>query len=101
MRVLVWTSITGGEKNTEVASDKINLEWVLGNKLLLGTVNANSDHFNAGIQDLALGEVMYPNVTERILTNPVEGLENYAEMIRLLVEEKSALKVFVNVADVP
>jgi hypothetical protein len=41
---------------------------------------------------------MYPGVIQRILTNPVEGLDNYAEMMRLLVEEKSALKVYVNVA---
>ncbi|QDU97464.1 glucose 1-dehydrogenase [Lignipirellula cremea] len=97
--VLVWTSITGGAKNAEVPADKVNLEWVLGNKLLLGTVNANREYFESGIRDFALGEMMWPQVTERILTNPVDGLENYAEMIRLLVEEKSALKVWVNVAD--
>ena len=55
--------------------------------------------FEMGIKDLALGEMMYPGVLERILTNPVDGLENFAEMMRLLVEEKDALKVYVNVAD--
>lgn len=97
--VLVWTSITGGKKNVQVPSDEINIDWVLGNKLLLGSVNANREHFESGIKDLALGEVMYPNVIEKILTNPVEGLDNYAEMMRLLVEEKTALKVYVNVAE--
>jgi glucose 1-dehydrogenase len=43
--------------------------------------------------------MMYPAVLQRILTNPVDGLENFAEMMRLLVEEKDALKVYVNVAD--
>ena len=38
---LVWTSVTGGTKTTEVPSDVINLEWVLGNKLLVGSVNGN------------------------------------------------------------
>jgi threonine dehydrogenase-like Zn-dependent dehydrogenase len=96
--VLVWTSITGGDRRTEVPSDKINIDWVLGNKLLLGTVNANREHFESGIRDLALGEMMYPGVIERILTNPVQGLENYREMMRLLVEDRQALKVFVNLA---
>jgi threonine dehydrogenase-like Zn-dependent dehydrogenase len=96
--VLVWTSITGGSKATEVPSDKINIEWVLGNKLLLGSVNANREHFESGIKDLALGEVMYPGVIQRILTTPVDGLDNYQEMMRNLVEEKTALKVYVNVA---
>ena len=97
--VLVWTSITGGKKQSEVSSDKINLEWVLGNKLLVGSVNANREYFESGIKDLALGEVMYPGVIERILTSPVQGLDNYKEMMRLLVEDNTALKVYVNLQD--
>ena len=96
--VVVWTSITGGQNSVEVPADNINLQWVLGNKLLLGSVNANRNHFEMGIRDLALGEMMYPGVLEKILTNPVDGLEGYEEMMRLLVEDKDALKVFVNVA---
>jgi threonine dehydrogenase-like Zn-dependent dehydrogenase len=97
--VLVWTSITGADRKHEVSSDKINIDWVLGNKLLLGSVNANREHFEMGIRDLALGEMMFPGVIQRILTNPVNGLDNYKEMMRLLVEEKSNLKVYMNVAD--
>jgi threonine dehydrogenase-like Zn-dependent dehydrogenase len=94
-----YVSTTGGNRMTEVHSDKINIDWVLGNKLLLGSVNANREHFESGIRDMALGEVMFPGVIQRILTNPVKGLDNYAEMMRLLVEEKSALKVYVDVAE--
>jgi hypothetical protein len=36
---------------------------------------------------------------ERLLTHPVRGLGGYAEMIRLLTEEKGAVKVFVEVKD--
>ena len=97
--VLVWHSITGADSNTSIPTDKINIEWVLGNKLLLGSVNGNRSHFEMGIKELALGEVMYPGIIEKILTNPVDGLDNYQEVIRLLVEDKDALKVFVNVAD--
>ena len=98
--VLLWTSITGGQRKAEVPSDRINIEWVLGNKMLIGSVNGNRHHFEMGISDLAQGEMMFPGVLGRILTNPVDGLDNYAEMMRLLVEEKSALKVYVNVAEV-
>lgn len=96
--VVVWTGITGGDDTVEVPADNINLQWVLGNKLLLGSVNANRTHFEMGIKDLALGEMMFPGVLGKILTHPVDGLENYAEMMRLLVEDRSALKVYVNVA---
>ena len=95
----VWTSITGGQRRVEVPSDHVNLNWVLGNKLLLGSVNANRRHFEIGIADLALGEVTYPGVIERILTNPVPGIKSYKEMMRLLVEDKDALKVYVDVAE--
>jgi threonine dehydrogenase-like Zn-dependent dehydrogenase len=95
---LVWTSITGGSHKIEIDAAKINLEWVLGNKLLVSSVNGNRHHFEQGIQALSHGEMMFPGVTERILTNPVAGLDQYQEMMRLLVEDKDALKVFVNVA---
>ncbi|MEX2112902.1 MAG: glucose 1-dehydrogenase [Pirellulales bacterium] len=97
--VLVWTSVTGGRQHVEVPSDKVNLDWVLGNKLLLGSVNANREHFEMGIKDLALGEVMFPGVIERILTTPIQGLENYRQMMQALVDDPTALKVYVNVAE--
>ena len=31
-----------------------------------------------------LGEVMFPGVLSKILTSPVDGLDNYQEMMRLL-----------------
>uniref|UniRef100_A0A7C4LNP8 Glucose dehydrogenase n=1 Tax=Schlesneria paludicola TaxID=360056 RepID=A0A7C4LNP8_9PLAN len=95
---LIWTSITGGSKQVAVPADQINLKWVLGNKLLVGSVNGNRRHFELGLQALAYGELMYPGVTERILTHPVAGLERYQDMMRLLMDDRQVLKVFVNVA---
>ena len=96
--VLVWASVTGGDKKTTVLSDKINLEWVLGNKLLVGSVNGNRWHFEKGIRDLALAEAMFPHVVERILTTPIQGLENYRQMMDTLAGPAPPLKVFVEVA---
>jgi threonine dehydrogenase-like Zn-dependent dehydrogenase len=94
---LIWTSITGGKHELTVDAAKINLEWVLGNKLLVSSVNGNRRHFELGMQALSHGELSFPGVTEQILTHPISGLRNYAEMMRLL-EEKEALKVYVNIA---
>lgn len=94
---LVWTSITGGSHHATIDAAKINLEWVLGNKLLVSSVNGNRRHFEQGIQALSHGEHTYPGVTERILTHPVGGLDRYSEMMKLL-EDKDALKVYVDVA---
>jgi threonine dehydrogenase-like Zn-dependent dehydrogenase len=94
---LIWTSITGGEHEVKVDAARINLEWVLGNKLLVASVNGNRRHFELGIQALSHGEHTYPGVTERILTHPIDGLDGYRDMMRVL-EDKEALKVYVNVA---
>ena len=56
--VLIWSSVTGGENSIDVPANRINLEWVLGNKLLVGTVNGNWRHFEQGLADLALGDLM-------------------------------------------
>lgn len=93
---LVWTSITGGSRNVTIDGAKINLEWVLGNKLLVSSVNGNRSHFEQGLQALSHGEMTFPGVTQKILTHPIAGLGGYAEMMRLL-EDKEALKVFVNI----
>lgn len=93
---LVWTSVTGGHKTVEVPGDVINLEWVLGNKLLVGSVNGNRHHFAQGLADLALGEVMFPGVTQRILTTPVEGFGDPKKIMDLLGDAQH-LKVYVNV----
>jgi threonine dehydrogenase-like Zn-dependent dehydrogenase len=95
--VLVLTGISGGDRTVEVPGDRIMLGFVLGNKVAVGSVNANRTYFERGVQDMALAEAQYPGWLERLLTHPVQGLDNYTEMIRLLTEEKSAIKVFVEV----
>jgi hypothetical protein len=62
-------------------------------------VNANRRILRARRAGCALAEAQYPGWLERLLTHPVRGLENYAEMMRLLTEEKSAIKVFVEVGE--
>jgi glucose 1-dehydrogenase len=95
--VLVLTGISGGDRMIEISGDHIMLGFVLGNKVAVGTVNANRTHFERGVQDMALAEAHYPSWLARLLTHPVQGLDNYQEMIRLLTEEKNAVKVFVEV----
>ena len=47
---------------------------------------------------LALAETRYPGWLGRLLIHRVQGLDNNEEMMRLLTEEKDAVKVFVEVA---
>jgi threonine dehydrogenase-like Zn-dependent dehydrogenase len=97
--VLVLSSVTGGSRTVEVPADKINLEFVLGNKVMVGTVNANREYFEMGVRDMAQAEAQYPGWLGRLLTHPVKGLENYAELFRHLTTANGAIKVFCEVAE--
>ncbi len=96
--VLVLSSVTGGEKKVEVNADKINQGFVLGNKVMVGTVNASHADFVSGVNDLVKAEAFFPGWLNKLLTTRVNGLENYAEMLRHLTQDKEAIKVYVEVA---
>jgi len=95
--VLVLSSVTGGEKKVEVNADMINQGFVLGNKVMVGTVNASRADFVSGVNDLVKAEAFYPGWLNQLLTTHVSGLENYAEMLRHLIEDKEAIKVYIEV----
>src|SRR5215470_12091335 len=96
--VLVLASITGGDRKAEINSDRINQGFVLGNKVMVGTVNASPHDFQTGVDDLIKAEALYPGWLRQLLTTPIRGLESYDEMIRALTEDRDAIKVYVEVA---
>jgi threonine dehydrogenase-like Zn-dependent dehydrogenase len=96
--VLVLSSVTGGDAHVEVPADRINLEFVLGNKVMVGTVNANREHFELGVRDMALAQAQFPGWLCRLLTHRVPGLEQYRELMDTLTSARGAIKVFCEVA---
>jgi len=96
---LVLSSVTGGDHMVQVPADKINLEFVLGNKLMVGTVNANREYFESGVRDMALAEALYPGWLRKLMTHPVKGLNNYQQAFDYLEHAKEAIKVYYEVAE--
>ncbi len=96
--VLVMVSITGGERKVEIPADRINQGFVLGNKVAVGSVNANREYFEMGAKDLSQAELQFPGWLSKLLTHPIKGLENYQQMMKTLTEARDAIKVFVEVA---
>jgi threonine dehydrogenase-like Zn-dependent dehydrogenase len=96
--VLVLASVTGGDKMIQIPADRINLGFVLGNKVMVGTVNANREYFEMGVGDMAQAEAEYPGWLSKLLTDPVKGLENYSELFSKLTSPNGAIKVFCEVA---
>ncbi len=95
--VLVLSSVTGGDRQVEVPADSINLSFVLGNKVMVGTVNAAREHFEAGVRDLAVGQSQYPGWLDQLITHVVPGLDRFGEAFEAL-SSSAAIKVVVEVA---
>ncbi len=101
--ILILASVTGGDRKTDqVPSDKINQQFVLGNRAMVGTVNAGREHFEMGVKDIALCEAMHPGWLGRMMTHKIDGLENFAEVFEILDNSAKfkAIKTFFEVRPV-
>ena len=96
--VLVLSSVTGGTRTVEVPADRINLEFVLGNKVVVGTVNANREYFEIGVRDHALAEAEFPGWLPRLITHRVSGLENFRDLFTTLTMGQGVIKVVCDIA---
>jgi threonine dehydrogenase-like Zn-dependent dehydrogenase len=94
--VMVLSSVTGGSRTTEVTSDAFNLDMVLGNKVMVGTVNANRAHFEEGVRDMAVAEARWPEWLSKLITHRVEGLDDHERALDAL-GQPGAIKVVIEI----
>jgi hypothetical protein len=86
------TGITGGDAVREIPADKINLEMVLGNKLVFGSVNANRRYFELGVGHMGEIRDRWPGLLERFFTQRLsieefeKGLHRPKDDIKTVVE---------------
>lgn len=66
--VVCLTGVSGGSRKLEVSADHLNLEMVLSNKVVFGTVNANRRHFDSGVRHLLEIEARWPGLLSRMIT---------------------------------
>ncbi|MGE3512259.1 MAG: glucose 1-dehydrogenase [Vicinamibacterales bacterium] len=98
--VLVLTGIAGGDRQADaVHADHILQGFVLGNKVVVGSVNAARTDFERGVSDLVMAEALWSGWLSRLLTHRVAGLERHDEMIRLLTSATDAIKIVVDVSE--
>ncbi len=96
--VLAMVSISGGDRTVEIPSDRINQGFVLGNKVAFGSVNASREDFERAVQAFAKAEMSYSGWLSKLLTHPVQGLENFQTLMKTLTEANDSIKVFCEVA---
>ncbi len=95
--VLVAASVTGGDTEATIPSDRINQGFVLGNKVLVGTVNAALEDFEQGVADMIAVDAFWPGWLAKLLTTCIDGFDNYQELADHLLHDKSAIKTYVEV----
>jgi len=101
--ILILASVTGGDRKADhVPSDKIVQMFVLGNRAMVGTVNAGREHFEMGVKDLVVCEAMFPGWLGRMLTHKVVALENFAEAFEILnnTGKYKAIKTYFEVKEI-
>jgi glucose 1-dehydrogenase len=73
--VLAAISITGMGGDATIPADAINLGFVLGNKVLVGCVNAHRDDFDAALIDLQTIDGRWPGLIARTITHRYPALD--------------------------
>jgi glucose 1-dehydrogenase len=97
--VVILSSVTGGERQTQVPTDEINLGFVLGNKVAVGTVNAGREDFESGVRDLAVAQAQFPGWLGRLITDVIDGIDGYDRAYDLLEHGKESIKIAFAVAE--
>jgi len=69
--VLCLSSVTAGHRTIQLDADTLNLDLVLGNKLIFGTVNANRRHFEAAAASLQQAVTRWPGLLDAIVTRRI------------------------------
>lgn len=76
--ILCLTSITGDNQIIDFPISHLNLEFVLGNKVLVGVVNANIRDYHRGVKRFHDLEKKWPGIVGKLITDRIP-LERYRE----------------------
>jgi threonine dehydrogenase-like Zn-dependent dehydrogenase len=73
--VLVLLSLTGGGHTFEVPGDAINTSLVVGNKVVVGSVNAGAEDFTHAVKRLGHFDELWPGLAASLITSrlPFDG----------------------------
>ena len=69
--VVALASVTGGHETVAFPVAKFNLDAVLGNKVVVGVVNAHRQDFVKGVEDFGRFEGLWPGALRQLITSRV------------------------------
>ncbi len=94
--VLCLTGVSAGNRSIEIPSDLINLEMVLGNRVVFGSVNANRRYFEMGVQHFQQADQRWPGIFTRLITRRVPFSDFKSALDRRPEDIKTLLTIAAN-----
>lgn len=88
----VLLSVTGGTSSIELCSDCFNNGLVLGNKTIIGCVNANKKDFKQGVKDMVNINKCWPHLLKGLLSEEF----SITEIDKALTAMNTNIKVVIN-----
>jgi threonine dehydrogenase-like Zn-dependent dehydrogenase len=93
--IVCLSGVSGGERQLSIHANQLNMEMVLSNKVVFGTVNANPRHFRAGIRHLVTIDALVPGLLSRMIT---DRLPLDASLLQALESPSDSIKRIVTVS---
>lgn len=92
--VFIFTGVPGRKAPIEMDADFIMKDIVLNNQVILGSVNAGPDSFEAAIRDLGIFRARWPDALSKVITGrfPID------EAVGLLTGDHGGIKNVVSVS---
>jgi len=90
--VLCLMGVSTGQKPLEVNASCLNMQMVLGNKMVFGTVSSNRGHFERSVQSLTIMEQKWPGWLSRLITRRLtldkfrDALDSTPDNIKTVIE---------------
>jgi glucose 1-dehydrogenase len=92
--IVCLLSVTGGDKQVEIESDKLNRKLVLGNRVVFGSVNAHHRDYEQAREDLSRIREAWPDALESFITHR-RPLDDFRAALD--EEDKAELKTVLEV----
>lgn len=67
--VYVLTGVPEGNRKVQIPGEELMRRLVIGNQVMLGSVNAASGHFRMAVQDLSAARLRWGGAVERLITH--------------------------------
>jgi threonine dehydrogenase-like Zn-dependent dehydrogenase len=91
--IVCLAGVSSGSRKLRISVDHLNLEMVLMNKVVFGTVSSNRRHFEAGVTYLAEIESRWPGVLPGLITRRVSFTDFAAAFERSDADIKAVIDI--------